>query len=224
MLLELVATPGPPPIDLAAESNHRIANHLSLVAGLVRMRASRLRKDPAMMSRDEVGAILGEIGGRLEAVGRLHRLLAREPEGASIDLGPYLSDLAEGLVSCLSAPGQTQLRFLCETGCSVPAGDALRIALIASEVITNAIKYAHPTGIAGTLRLACRKTADGGLAVEISDDGVGLPDGFDPVGTGSLGFRMMRAIAEQLRAAIAFDNKGLGLRFSLQLPTPAAAG
>jgi two-component sensor histidine kinase len=51
-----------------------------------------------------------------------------------------------------------------------------------------------------------------------------LPDGFDPVGTGSLGFRMMRAIAEQLRAAIAFDNKGLGLRFSLQLPTPAAAG
>jgi two-component sensor histidine kinase len=204
--------------DVAAEANHRIANNISIISGLVRMCGSSLCDEQRAMSGDEVRLILHEVGSRLEAVGRLHRLLAGGRQQASVNVADYLRDIAEGVVSSLSIAGGTELQFASDPGCLVPAERALPLGLIAAELVTNAIKYAHPAGIVGHIKLACRRSAGGEISIEISDDGVGLPEGFDPMKNGHLGFRVVRSLADQLGAAIAFHSDALGLCFTLQMP------
>ena len=51
--------------------------------------------------------------------------------------------------------------------------------------------------------------------LSVEDDGVGLPAGFDPQKAGSLGLRLIRALAGQLRAELSIAPSGAGCRVSL---------
>ena len=55
------------------------------------------------------------------------------------------------------------------------------ITLIICEIMTNAMKYAHPAGVPKVhMKVVCRfPLPDGSLFVSVSDDGVGLPEGFE---------------------------------------------
>jgi two-component sensor histidine kinase len=220
MVLELVPTKIPElsAFDAVAEANHRIANNLSIISGLLRMRGSALCSEPRAMSGHEVRLILEEVGSRLEAVARLHRLLARGREEASVNVADYLREIAEGVVSSLSIAEWTELQFESDPGCLVPAQTALPLGLITAELVTNAVKYAHPAGVVGQLKLTCRRSSGGDITIEISDDGVGLPEGVDPTKNGHLGFQVVRSLADQLGAAIAFHSDALGLHVTLRIP------
>jgi PAS domain S-box-containing protein len=95
------------------------------------------------------------------------------------------------------------------------------VQLIVSEAVTNAIRYAHPTGIAGRITVTCSLVSEAGVTIEVTDDGVGLPEGFDPATDGGTGFRVMRALSQRLGAALAFESTSLGLRVSLRVPVDA---
>ena len=206
-------------LDLAAEANHRIANNLSLIAGLVRLQASTIIKQDRALAPNEVAALLEEFGERVETVGRLHRLLADTPDGP-IEIADYLQKIATGVVSSLAREGSTALSFNSASQCRVQARQALPIGLIVGELVTNAIKYAHPTGVAGMISISCR--SNGAEAViEIADDGVGLPEGLDPMTSDGLGLRLVRTLAKQLEAKLAFHDSVLGLTVTLHLPATA---
>ena len=57
------------------------------------------------------------------------------------------------------------------------------------------------------------------ILIEVSDDGVGLPAGVDPMKNGHLGFRALRSLADQLEAKITFQSDSLGLFVALELPS-----
>ncbi len=89
--------------------------------------------------------------------------------------------------------------------------------MLMSELVTNAVKYAHPTGLPAQIEVVCRQTARD-LIIEIADDGIGLPENFDPLTDGGLGFRIVRSLASQLGATVRFDSDALGTRVQLKLP------
>jgi two-component sensor histidine kinase len=200
-----------------AESNRRIADNLSMVAGLVREQASSLGERSSPIDRDEVQIILAELGGRVDAVARLHRMLAESPEEATVNLGDYVQDVSAAIVAALES-GNIRLRFACDPRCFVPAERALSIGFIVVELMTNAVKYAHPTGVAGEIQVACAQASDGTITVEVSDDGVGLPEGMDPTRVDSLGLRLVQSLAGQLGARVTFEHDALGLSCVLQMP------
>lgn len=202
----------------AVEANHRIANGLSMVAGLIGLQASAIGSRTGPINKEEVRTILAELGGRVEAVARLHRRLATNPAAEAIDLGEYLPDISAAVVAALSSGRDIRLRFACDGRCVVPPEQALSIGYIVVELITNAVKYAHPTGVSGEIDVSCSQGADGMITIEVSDDGVGLPEGLDPMNTDSLGLRLVRSMAEQLRARVRFGCDPLGLSCVLQLP------
>ena len=204
-------------LDLIAEANHRIANNLAMIAGLARLQAGNVRDAEDRFTGREVRLMLQEFGGRVDAVARLHRLLANPGQPASIDLTDYLRGITEGVIATMSHAGSVDLRFDGEAECSISSKRALPLGLIVGELVTNAVKYAHPTGIAGQISIACHKGPDGRIAVEVSDDGVGLPDGFDPMESTHLGLRLVRSLAQQLGAEITFEYDGLGLRVALNI-------
>ena len=204
--------------DLAAGPDRRIADNLSIVAGLVREQASSLDGRSGTIDRDEVQTILAELGGRVDAVARLHRLLAEHPEEPALGLGEYLQDISAAIVAALSDERDIRLRFACDPYCFVPPERALSLGFIVVELVTNAVKYAHPTGVAGEIEVGCDQDADGTITVQVSDDGVGLPEGLDPMKAGSLGLRIVRSLAAQLGARVGFEYDALGLSCVLQMP------
>jgi two-component sensor histidine kinase len=205
------------PRDAAAEANHRVANSLAMVAGLIHIHARGIAAQAGSMDRAQVCVLLEEISHRIDAVGRLHRLLANLDSGTDIDLAAYLREIAEVVVSSLSFAGRARLVHDGTAGCLIAAERALPLGLIVGEVVTNAVKYAHPTGVVGTVTVACRRAKEK-IVVRVTDDGVGLPDGFDPAHAGSLGLRLTRSLAVQIGATLSFRDTGTGLSVELALP------
>ena len=181
--------------DLIAESNHRIANNLTVIAGLVRLQAASVTKKSGTFTPEEVCVLLKEVGGRIDTVSRLHRLLAEATRGGTPHLGAYLRDIAQAIVSSLSSTGHADHLLTDLEGCSLPAHQALSVGFIVGELVTNAVKYAHPSGVDGKISLRCRKGGGMSTIVEVCDDGVGLPEGFDPMIQGGLGLRLVRSLS-----------------------------
>jgi two-component sensor histidine kinase len=57
---------------LIHEASHRGANHLALLAGMVQVQATKVAKGPALVSRDDVQAILREVAGKVIGMGHPH--------------------------------------------------------------------------------------------------------------------------------------------------------
>ncbi|HXJ03242.1 MAG TPA: sensor histidine kinase, partial [Micropepsaceae bacterium] len=182
--------------DSAREADHRIANNLALIASSVRLQAGNISKQTSGFTNEEVGLLLAEIAGSIDAVGRLHKLLSREPEG-SVDIGEHLAKMCATLKPFISSAGPVELFCDSAPGCVAQPNQIMPIALIVTEVVMNAIKYAHPAGVPGRIDVGCHQE-DGRIVVEVCDNGVGLPETFNVERDGSLGFRVMRTLAAQL--------------------------
>jgi two-component sensor histidine kinase len=198
------------------EANHRIANHLSLLVGMVRLQMSHLEKGPDAINRDQVHSLLRETAGRILSVGHLHRRLSSQPAHDDIDLGDYLVESCQSMIAALSL-GRIVFSGKFDRDCFVSAARAQAVALIANEIMLNAVKHAHPTGIAVQISLSCEKAKDGSVIVEISDDGVGLPEGFDSSKKRGYGFTVIYSLAQTADAALDMQSSDLGLSFRLRL-------
>jgi two-component sensor histidine kinase len=95
---------------------------------------------------------------------------------------------------------------------------ALHVGLITAELLTNAGKYAHPSGLVVKVNLHCETNDDGSFLVSVTDDGVGFPTNFDPSTDGGLGFQLMRALANGLNAELEFEHDSLGVCARLVKP------
>ena len=214
----------PAPEIAVAESNHRITNSLTMVAGLVRLQAEELARQDRPLGPDEARGVLQEVAERIETVARLHRLLARAPGTSGLDVGDYLREIALSVILSLTGAGPAP-RFRADVrGSGLEPVQAMSVGLIVGELVTNSLKYAHPAGVAGEIRLRCERLADGASLVEVADDGVGLPEDFDPTTDGGLGLRLVRSLAGELGADLVFEDTGLGLAARLLVPAAGAGG
>lgn len=208
---------------LQQEANHRIANNLAVIAGLVRLHAANVSASGETLRRQDVEAMLDEISTRIDTVGRLHRLLSNLEPGGLIDLGDHLRHTCEAIVESLSRRNRVTLSCRRDAPCLLGPDQAAPVALIVSELVTNAIKYAHPTGVPGRILVRSGKSLAGSIYVDVEDDGVGLPEGFDPWSGGGLGFRVVHGLSQQLGAKLIFDAEGIGLKVRLIVPAAERA-
>ena len=72
---------------------------------------------------------------------------------------------------------------------------------MAVELLTDAIKHAFPGGRRGRVDLVLRMEGEGSR-LEVSDDGVGLPEGFCLSGSRGLGMTIVDMLASQLHGRI----------------------
>jgi two-component sensor histidine kinase len=98
------------------------------------------------------------------------------------------------------------------------------IVLILSEIFINAVKYAHPTGVPLIILVDCEPSPDGKLLLTVSDDGVGLPEGFMPERDGGMGFKVMYRLAQEMGCDLRILSTHLGLSFRLILAAGTMAG
>jgi two-component sensor histidine kinase len=211
-------------IDLAliSEANHRVANNLTLLANLVQSQAAAVAQGPDRLTRDEVQGMLREVAGKVVGIGHLHRRLAELPQEAVIELGDYLIESSHAFVRSLSLQTKVGIVHRLDTRCLAKAEQVQPVALIVGEVIMNAVKHAHPTGLPVEIAIYCGHNAQGRVVLEIEDDGVGFPENFNPMKDGGTGMRLIRQLAHSLGADLEIESDSLGTSFRLTLPHDGA--
>lgn len=185
--------------------SHRVKNSLAVVAGLLALQVRGTENA-------DVKNALSDARARVEAVAQVHDQLWRQPDITRIDLAGFLGALCEKLSE---SAGTHALR--CRAAAvTMPADLAIPLGLFVNELVTNAIKYAYPDG-QGEIRIEACPREDGGLTVAVADDGVGLPEGFDPLKSRtSLGMRVINNLARQLDGTLVLVP-GRGARFELRM-------
>ena len=139
-----------------AEANHRIANSLTLLVGMVRMQAVSVKKKAEPYSNAEVRHLLDGIAARISTISQLHRILSPgQPDGV-ISLRPHLKEVTDTLVARACPLGSSR------SGCAHAASDCMvmmrqvqPIVLILCEIFINAMKYAHPAGVPLIMLVDC---------------------------------------------------------------------
>ncbi|HJT43427.1 MAG TPA: sensor histidine kinase [Rhizomicrobium sp.] len=216
--------PHMPVTDLVAEAHHRIANSLALLVSMVRMQAGSVKKKGEAFSNADVRHLLDGIAARINTISQLHRILSQTGSGGAISLKPHLHDVTDALTAALSSP-ERQVRVVHTGGdCLVLMRHVQPLMLILCEVFINAVKYAHPSGVPLIMVVDCEPAADGRLVLTISDDGVGLPEGFEPEHSTGLGFKVMRSLAAEIGGELQIRSTHLGLSFRVSIPATAMAG
>ncbi|MDP9129919.1 MAG: DUF4118 domain-containing protein [Candidatus Binatota bacterium] len=171
-----------------AELQHRISNNLQLVAALLNLDIARVTDQSAKKA-------LTEATTRLAMIGKLHRQLY-DPEGADIDFGVFLKTLCDDIIKAWGARNvDCHVKSI---GMTVPPAQSIPIALIATELMTNALEHGLNGRPSGTINVDFRRDGANAIVLEVADDGNGLPPGFDVAAKKSLGLKIVHTLTQQL--------------------------
>lgn len=212
-----------PHAELLRETNHRIANHLTLLVGMIQTQATAVGRGPELVPRASARAMLQEAAGKVMGVSHLHRRLSDGPRQDGIHACNYLIESVSSLISSLALGHRVGVVQHLTADCVISPDQAQKIGLLVNEIVMNAIKHAHPTGIPVQISIGCRREANGRFTIEVGDDGVGLPEGADAGMKGGVGFRLIRSLAQSLDAELRIESDALGLNFRITLPPPMHA-
>ncbi|MBR0673759.1 sensor histidine kinase [Neoroseomonas soli] len=193
---------------LMAEIHHRVKNNLQVVASLLSLQADRLRSPSA---RTEFAVARD----RVQALATLHRHLYLHQSFERISLRPFLEELSRQLGDALGAGEEDRISIVIEADdVEMGSDQAISLALLLTESVSNAIRHAFPDGREGTVTVTFHTEGDEAHLV-VHDDGVGLGDAAAP-GDG-LGLRLIEGFAAHLGGAAEVTTEG-GTRISVRFP------
>jgi two-component sensor histidine kinase len=181
---------------LIQEINHRVSNSLQLVSSLLTLQARN--EDPAL------AAHFASAVGRVTAIGRVHRRLYQSDRVSTVEFKQFLEQLGEEMSASISADQYSHTLSVASDPADIRTDRATVLGLIVNELVTNALKYAYPGG-AGPIAVSFR-VRDGRYELSVSDQGRGLPEGFDPLSSTGLGMRLVRSLVGQIGGELSFDR------------------
>lgn len=189
---------------LGREADHRLLNGLQMVSSLLSLQA-RQAEEPG------VAAQLREAARRVVAVASVHGSLHSLDQAENVELKGYLVTLGQKLASLVSADVKQGDLAIEAVELHVPAAMGATLGLIVSELVTNSTKYAT-----GKIAIRLATHADG-YALSVTDEGPGLPQGFDPAKTSGLGMKIISSLVQKVggRLAIGAGDAGRGTTFTV---------
>jgi two-component sensor histidine kinase len=205
---------------LLREIHHRVKNNLQVVMSLLNSQAASLEDQAALSA-------IQESQHRVQAMALIHQKLYQAEGVARIPMHGYIEEVVAYLRDAYQV-SQPIGFHLSVDDIELDVTQAVPLGLIINEAITNAFKYAFPGGRAGKVRLSLRRLEERTCRLTIADNGVGLPEGYDPAGSRSLGMTLLHGFSAQLGGELTLSGRR-GLRIALvfeeeQLgPTPVPA-
>jgi two-component system, sensor histidine kinase PdtaS len=198
------------------EIHHRVKNNLQTVAALLRLQARRL-------SGPEARAALEEAVRRVGSIAMVHETLSHVPDEI-VDFDDIAGRVAM-MAAEVAAPEVRVTPTLTGEFGLVPALVATPLALVLTELLQNALQHGLSQVANGCLEV-CARRAPGLLTVIVSDNGVGLPAGFDLDSSTSLGLQIVRTLVlTELDGQLEIEPRpGGGTRVLVELPLGEPAG
>ena len=190
------------------EIHHRVKNNLQTVSALLRLQSRRI-EDPS------AAAALDEAVRRIASIAVVHETLSNSTQ-TTVAFDEVLSSLVTHALELSPRMGELTIERVGEIG-SLESRVATPLSLVVTELIHNALE--HGLYESGThLRIELQRYSNEGL-VTISDDGVGLPDGFDLLTSSNLGLQIVRTLTEnELKGELNLESTEKGTQAKLRFP------
>jgi two-component sensor histidine kinase len=197
---------------LFRELQHRVSNNLAIVSALLNIERAGVEDEKAKQA-------LTEAATRLALIAKIHRRL-HDPAGAQLRFGPFVEDLCHDVLEASGASNIVCLVSAAEA--MIPSEKVVPIALIVTELISNALEHGFAGRDTGTIRIDL--TPDGtGHLLTIADDGNGLPPDFS-LETAGMGLRIVQSLAQQIEGRFAVEtSKGTKWQLAFQADVGAPA-
>ena len=189
---------------LFRELQHRVANELQAIVGLLEV-GRRRASDP--VARQQLDGILDRAAGILFA----HERLSLPAVEKDISLGLYLAELAANI----RAPNNVRIVRNIQNA-TVALGTAVRLGIILNELITNAMKHAFGEE-SGTISISLTADPESGEGrLVVADDGRGA--GSSPGRGSGSGTALVASFVEQIGGSLARSSDGKGTTVAVTFP------
>ena len=177
---------------LLKEIHHRVKNNLQLISSMINMQERRAEEH-------ETVTVLDHINQRVASMATVHRLLYQADALSEVRAEDLLKRVTSPLTELAPPrPGEAPLTVdtVLDPTVMLYPDQALPLALLTVEAVTNALKYAGDTGSGRWVRISLRKTGRDAVALVIANS-VAPQREVGPKRK-SLGARLIESFARQL--------------------------
>ncbi len=206
---------------LLKEIHHRVKNNLQLIASIMNMQIRQVQEPGARR-------VLKSVQDRVASLATIHRNLYQAETLSAVQADQLLGDIVNQMTAMSVAPGSNLHIETDFAPVTLYPDQAVPVSLLATEALTNAVKYATPPSCGGQrwIRLSLRDEKDGTATLEIvNSQGSPMPERTegDPQGIGS---KLINAFASQLEstAEIVSENGEYALRVRFEIGGILPAG
>ena len=188
---------------LLKEIHHRVKNSLQITTSVIRLQKMNLEDENAIKALEDSET-------RISAIALVHKLLYQDKNISSVSLKGYLTELTNSNLNFTDIKHSLVCpEILINTDKATP------LALITSELISNAVKHAF-TANHDEKKIDIKVIESGEyIKVQIEDNGKGLPTDFNINNETGLGFEIINALADQIDAKINTQSSGNGTSFEV---------
>ncbi len=178
---------------LLKEIHHRVKNNMQIISSLLSLQMGRA-KDNELLKE------LNASRGRIQAMALVHEKLYMSEDLAAIDVEDYVSTLLRHLFDTYGEERGDRIRPVIDVNCRPIGIDTLiPCGLIITELVSNSLKYAFPGDLAGKIRVSFNDLKEGGMLLEVADDGKGISEEvLNDKGQSSLGLELVRVLSTQI--------------------------
>jgi two-component sensor histidine kinase len=158
---------------------------------------------------------LDEAVRRIASIALVHETLSNSTEN-TVAFDEVLTSLVTHALELSPRMGQLSIERVGMLG-SLESRVATPLSLVVTELMHNALEHGlHESGT--HLRIELQRYSNEGL-ITISDDGVGLPAGFDLATSSNLGLQIVRTLIEnELKGELKLESTHQGTHAKLRFP------
>lgn len=195
---------------LLRELFHRTRNNMSVIQSMLSLRAAR-------DTNPEVQQLVRDTAHRIHSIALVHDKLHENQDLERIALDEYLEDLVRHVFQeSVPDPTRIQLQLRLDP-IHLQFETTVPVGMLVSELVTNAVRHAFPDGRSGILSIEVYMT-NSEVVVIVSDNGIGMPEGFDRGEEQTLGLTTAAMLAEhQLGGTFELQTTG-GVSVTVRFP------
>lgn len=183
---------------LNKEIHHRVKNNLQVISSMLDLQSQSLNDEKA-------AAIIREGIQRVQSMAFIHQNLYQGNVVNSVNMNEYIKMLSNHLFQTYNIrTDKIRLHTRIED-LNLHTDTAIPLGMILNELISNALKYAFINRDGGDIQVDMKRS-DNELLLQVRDNGVGLPTGFDPNLTTTFGYEIIRAFSQKLKARMNVDG------------------
>jgi len=197
------------------EIHHRVKNNLAIVSEFFELQTDAIQ-EPEFID------FLSGCKNRVKSMALIHETLYQSEDITRIDSKEYIDKLGDHLTLAFSGgPCSIRMKTRVENiPLSIDA--AIPCGLIINELVTNAFKHAFSGRREGEICIRMQTRDDQQIALEISDNGIGLRQNMDIKNAPSMGLQLVDILARQLKGSVTVE-RNQGTQFKIIFPRPTEA-
>lgn len=194
--------------QLLKEVHHRVKNNLQIVSSLLKLQSENILDERYL-------ELINDSRNRINSMALVHEMLYSSRNLSKIPIKEYIQRLCNNIHQSYSRPGSEVVFQFNIDDLYFQIDEMIPFGLIINEVVSNSFKYAFP-GINGQITVELLDT-EKSYSLRIFDNGVGLPQNFDPDKDSQLGMQLIHMLSKQMDGDIKIFCEN-GTTYDIQFP------